>query len=68
MRTLARLIIADGVARGDLPDGLDVDGLAGAIPALLDGLLLQRAEQGEAFDAVDARRQVDAVVAAILRP
>jgi AcrR family transcriptional regulator len=66
MRSLARLIIADGIARGELPDGLDVEGLAGAVPSLLDGILLQRAELGDDFDVADARRQAYAVIDAIL--
>lgn len=66
LRSLAGLVIADGVARGELPAGIDTEGLAGAIPTLLDDLLLGRAELGDDVDAADARRQVYAVIDAIL--
>lgn len=66
LRSLARLIITDGIARGDLAPDVDAEGLAGAIPSMLDGLLLQRAELGDAFDPADARRQAYAVIDAIL--
>ena len=52
---------------GELPPDLDADGLGLAFTSLLDGLFLQRAEQGDSFTADDARRQARAVVDAIFR-
>jgi TetR/AcrR family transcriptional regulator, transcriptional repressor for nem operon len=66
MGMLTRQIVADGIARGEAPPDIDVDGLAGALPSLLDGLLLQRAERGADFTADEARRQVYAVIDGIL--
>jgi AcrR family transcriptional regulator len=68
LQKTARLIIDDGVARGELPSSIDAEGLAGGIGSLLDGLLVQRAEKGEVFGREEARRQAYAVIDAILRP
>jgi AcrR family transcriptional regulator len=65
---LARLVIDDAVARGELPAETDAPGLAGAMGSLLDGLIVQRAEMGERFGRDEARRQAYAVVDAILGP
>ena len=56
-----------GRDRPGLPPDLDADGLGLAFTSLLDGLFLQRAEQGDSFTADDARRQARAVVDAIFR-
>jgi AcrR family transcriptional regulator len=66
LTAIARLIIEEGVARGDLAESIDCDGLAGAVGSMLDGLLVQRAEAGEAFGREEARRQAYALVWAIL--
>jgi AcrR family transcriptional regulator len=63
---LARLVIDDAVARGELPAQTDAPGLAGAMGSLLDGLIVQRAEMGERFGRNEARRQAYAVVDAVL--
>ncbi|MEX1296685.1 MAG: TetR/AcrR family transcriptional regulator [Candidatus Limnocylindrales bacterium] len=62
---LARTVIDGATARGELPAGLDAEGLALGFTSLLDGLFLQRAERGDAFSAPEARRQVRAVVDAM---
>jgi AcrR family transcriptional regulator len=41
-RTAAIAVLGDAVARGDLPITTDVDALAGAVLALLDGVALHR--------------------------
>ena len=64
---LARAVVEGAIARGELPPDLDADGLGLAFTSLLDGLFLQRAEQGDSFTADDARRQARAVVDAIFR-
>ncbi len=60
-------IVEEAVALGQLPRTTDAIGLAGAITSMLDGLLVQRAEAGSAFGREEARRQADALVAALLR-
>lgn len=62
----AQMLLQEGVARGELPAWLDVDGVARAILALLDGLLLQRVEAGEHHRAADSLRRANAVVDALL--
>jgi AcrR family transcriptional regulator len=63
---LARSIVEGAMAGSELPAATDVEGLAGAIGSMLDGLLVQRAEKGEAFGREDARRQAYALIDAIM--
>jgi len=65
--SLVRSIVEEAVARGELPAATDTAGLSGAIGSMFDGLLVQRAEAGEAFGREDARRQADALIGALLR-
>ncbi len=58
--TLSRMLIADGISRGELPAWMDVDATATAATALLDGLILQRIEEGSAFRREDAERRARA--------
>jgi AcrR family transcriptional regulator len=58
--TLSRILIADGIARGELPAWMDVDATATAATALLDGLILQRIEEGPAFRREEAERRAHA--------
>jgi AcrR family transcriptional regulator len=60
------VLLREGVARGELPAWLDVDGVAQGYIALLDGLLLQRIEAGPAWRRKDAERQAFAVLEAIV--
>ena len=62
----AVLLIEEGMARGDLPAWLDVDGFARAFTALMDGLLLQRIEAGPAYQPADALRRSRAVLDILL--
>jgi hypothetical protein len=62
----AQLLLQEGVARGELPVWLDVDGFARGFMALLDGLLLQRIEAGEAYRPEDALRRATAVLDVLL--
>lgn len=62
----AILLLREGIARGDLPAWLDVDAVARAITAMLDGLLLQRIEDGPGFDPADALRRARAMVEVLL--
>jgi AcrR family transcriptional regulator len=60
------VLLREGVARGELPAWLDVDGVAQGYIALLDGLLLQRVEAGPAWRREDAERRAFAVLEAIV--
>ncbi len=62
----AQLLLREGISRGELPAWLDVDGFARGFLALLDGLLLQRIEAGEAYRPADSLRRARAVLAALL--
>jgi AcrR family transcriptional regulator len=62
----AQLLVQEGVARGELPSWLDVDGVARGFMALLDGLLLQRIEAGEGYRPEDAVRRATAILDALL--
>lgn len=43
------MLLAEGVAEGVLPADLDIDGVARGYTALLDGMLVQRLEDGETW-------------------
>jgi TetR/AcrR family transcriptional regulator, transcriptional repressor of aconitase len=62
----AQLLLREGISRGELPDWIDVDGLARGFLALLDGLLLQRIEAGDGFRPEDAIRRATAVLDVLL--
>ncbi len=63
---VAHLLIQDGVTSGELPAWLDVDGIARAILAMLDGLLLQRVEAGDAYRPADTLRRATAMLDVLL--
>lgn len=62
----AQLLLQEGIARGDLPAWLDVDGVARAFTGLMDGLLLQRIEAGPAFQPAEAMRRARAMLEVLL--
>lgn len=62
----AHMLIQHGVTVGELPPWLDVDGVARAILAMLDGLLLQRVEAGEAYRPADTLRRATAMLDVLL--
>jgi AcrR family transcriptional regulator len=62
----SQLLIREGIARGELPDWVDVDGLARGFMALLDGLLLQRIEAGDGYKPEEAVRRATAVLDVLL--
>ena len=61
-----RMLIAEGVARGELPAWIDVEGLTAAYILLLDGLLLWRVEQGDQYRREAAERRALAVLTPIV--
>jgi hypothetical protein len=62
----AQLLLREGIARGELPAWLDVDGLARGFMALLDGLLLQRIEAGDGYRPEESIRRATAVLDVVL--
>jgi AcrR family transcriptional regulator len=52
-----RYLIAQGIASGELPDWLDEDAVTRGFLGLLDGLLLQRIEAGDAYRPADLERR-----------
>jgi hypothetical protein len=61
-----RFILAQGVASGELPGWLDVDAVTRGFLALLDGLLLQRAEAGSAYRPADLERRALAMLEVLI--
>jgi AcrR family transcriptional regulator len=67
-----RLLVQEGVNRGELPAWIDVDSLARGYVGLLDGLLLQRIEAGPGYRREDLARRarvfLEVLVAAATTP
>jgi AcrR family transcriptional regulator len=61
-----QLLLRQGIASGELPVWLDVDGVTRGLLALLDGLLLQRIEAGGSYRPVDLERRALAVLEPML--
>jgi AcrR family transcriptional regulator len=66
LTTAATFLLEEGIARGELPRWLDAVAVARAYTALLDGMLLVRAERGSAFRRADAEREAREVLALLL--
>lgn len=66
LSTAARLLLDEGIARGELPEWLDVEGTALAATALLDGLVLERIEEGTAFRRSAHERRARSIVDLLL--
>ena len=62
----ALMLLHEGVARGELPSWLDVDGFARGFLGLLDGLLLQRIEAGDGYRPKESMRRARAVLDVLL--
>ena len=60
------LVLQEGVVRGELPRWLDVASVAQALAALLDGLLIQAAEEGAGYRRADHERRVLALLETLL--
>ncbi len=61
-----RYLISQGVASGELPAWLDVDSVTRGFLGLLDGLLLQRIEAGDASRPADLERRALAILDLLL--
>ena len=64
--TACVMLLQEGVVRAELPAWLDVEAVAHAVAALLDGMLLAAAEDGPAFRREDAQRRTLAMLETIL--
>ena len=53
----AQMLLHQGVASGELPAWIDVDAVSRGFLALMDGLLLQRIEAGDAYRPADLERR-----------
>lgn len=62
----AHVLLREGIATGELPAWIDAEGLAAGYLLLLDGLLLWRVEQGDAYRREDAERRAFAVLAPVV--
>ncbi len=63
---VGQILLREGIAQGQLPAWLDVEAVALAFSALLDGLLLQRVEDGDAWRREDAERRAFAMLELLL--
>lgn len=61
-----QMLLYQGIADGELPAWLDVDAVTRAFLAMLDGLLLQRVEAGEAYRPAELRRRAGAMLELVL--
>jgi len=64
--TTVALILQEGVTRRELPPWLDVPSLGHALAALLDGMLIEAAEDGAAYRRADAERRILALMETML--
>ncbi len=56
------LLLQEGVVRGELPPWLDVESVAHAFAALLDGLTIEAIEDGPAYRREDAEKRALAIL------
>ena len=59
-------LLEEGMARGDLPRWIDAGAVARAYIALLDGMLLVRAEEGGTFQRAEAERAAREILTLVL--
>jgi hypothetical protein len=64
--TVGRMLLQEGIARGELPAWIDVDAAATAYSALLDGLTLIGMEEGAGYRRAAAERRAVAVLELLL--
>jgi AcrR family transcriptional regulator len=62
LTAVATMLVQEGVSNGELPADLEVDAIARGFGALLEGLILQRIEDGPAFRRAPAERRALAFV------
>lgn len=62
----AQMLLHQGVVAGELPAWMDVEAVSRGFLALMDGLLLQRIEAGDAYRPADLERRAGAILELIL--
>src|SRR5690349_969811 len=60
------MLLQEGVMRGELPAWLDVASIAHALSALLDGMLIEAAEEGAAYRRSDHERRILALLETLM--
>jgi AcrR family transcriptional regulator len=60
------LVLQEGVMRGELPPWLDVSSVSEALSALLDGMLIQAAEEGAGYRRADHERRILALFETVM--
>ncbi len=63
---IAQILLREAVARAELPAWIDVDAVGLGYSALLDGLVLQRIEDGDGWRREDAERRAFAMLELLL--
>jgi AcrR family transcriptional regulator len=64
--TVGRMLLQEGIARGELPDWIDVDAAATAYSALLDGLTLIALEEGPGYRRAESERRAVSMLELLL--
>jgi len=64
--TVGQILIREGIAGGEIPGWVDVEGLAFGVSALFDGVLLMRIEDGPGYRRATAERRVRALLELLL--
>ena len=62
----AQMLLHQGVAAGELPAWMDVEAVSRGFLGLMDGLLLQRIEAGDAYRPADLQRRAGAMLELML--
>jgi AcrR family transcriptional regulator len=66
LATAGRMLLEEGIARGEVAAWVDPDALARATMALLDGLVLQRIEAGPGYRRDDLEQRARAILELLL--
>lgn len=66
--TVATMLLQEAQAQGEARAGIDTDGLAVALSALLDGIVLARLEDPERFDRAACERPLRALLDLVYAP
>jgi AcrR family transcriptional regulator len=64
--TVGQMLLREGIARGEIPAWIDVEAVATAYTAMLDGLILLRVEEGGGYRRREAERRALSVLQLLL--
>ena len=62
----SQMLVREGIARGEVPAWIDVEGVTRGFTALLDGLMLQRIEAGDGYRPEEIERRARAMLELLL--